>query len=140
MNDTDTIVLTIDFDRINFSAMPLPEWRKLSRAESPVLKYYEFQWNLLKSSVKLFKSDRLPKIGIGAAASLSAPITTHTPVLDKNLGKWYVGLKISFTPSAFYKSTHKIQAATLERIILSIHIKGVRKRLTGILTALIVIT
>ena len=124
MNDTDTIVPAIDFDRINFSAMPLPEWRKLSRAESPVLKYYEFQWNLLKSSVKLFKSDRLPKIGIGAAASLSAPITTHTPVLDKNLGKWYVGLKISFTPSAFYKSTHKIQAATLERDHLIDSYKG----------------
>jgi outer membrane protein TolC len=45
---------------------------------------------------------------------VAAPITTHTPVLDKNLAKWYVGLSVSFTPSALYKTGHKLQAARME--------------------------
>jgi outer membrane protein TolC len=114
LSDVDTIVPTIDFDRINFSAAPLSEWVATSRRESPTLKHYELQHAENAANQKVIKSSTLPKIGINAGASVAAPITTHTPVLDKNLAKWYVGLSLSFTPSAFYKTGHKLQAAKLE--------------------------
>jgi outer membrane protein TolC len=114
LSDVDTIVPTIDFDRINFSAAPLSEWVATSRRESPTLKHYELQHAENAANQKVIKSATLPKIGINAGASVAAPITTHTPVLDKNLAKWYVGLSLSFTPSAFYKTGHKLQAAKLE--------------------------
>jgi outer membrane protein TolC len=112
--DVDTIVPTIDFDRINFSAAPLTEWMATSRRESPSLKLYALQNAENAANQKVIKSATLPKVGINAGASVAAPITTHTPVLDKNLAKWYVGLSVSFTPSALYKTGHKLQAARME--------------------------
>jgi outer membrane protein TolC len=114
INDCDTIVPTIDFDRINFSASPLTEWIALSRQNSPALKLYDLQHKETSSTEKIIKSERLPKIGLNAGASVAAPITTHTPVLDKNLARWYVGFSVTFTPSAFYKTNHKLQASQLE--------------------------
>jgi outer membrane protein TolC len=114
LEDCDSIVPTIDFDRINFSAAPLSHWIDLSRQESPSLKHYDLQTEASLASEQVIKSERLPKIGLTAGASVAAPITTHTPVLDKNLSKWYVGFNVSFSPSAFYKSSHKLQAARLE--------------------------
>lgn len=114
LNDCDTIVPTIDFDRINFSAAPLAEWMSLSRQESPALKNYDLQKNVSLANERVIKSETLPKIGLKAGASVAAPITTHTPVLDKNLARWYVGFSVTFNPSAFYKSNHKLQAARLE--------------------------
>jgi outer membrane protein TolC len=86
----------------------------LSRQESPTLRKFELQQEETAANEKLIKSERLPKIGLNAGASVAAPITTHTPVLDKNLSRWYVGFSLSFTPSAFYKTNHKLQAARLE--------------------------
>jgi outer membrane protein TolC len=114
INDCDTIVPTIDFERINFSASPLTEWIALSRQNSPALKRYDLQHKETSSTEKIIKSERLPKIGLNAGASVAAPITTHTPVLDKNLARWYVGFSVAFTPSAFYKTNHKLQASQLE--------------------------
>lgn len=118
LNDCDSIVPTIDFDRINFSAAPLSEWMNLSRQKSPSLKKFDLQQNECTANEKIIKSEKLPKIGINAGASVAAPITTHTPILDKNLARWYVGFNVSFSPSAFYKSNHKLKAAqlTTERI------------------------
>jgi outer membrane protein TolC len=112
--DADTIVPTIELSRINFSAAPLSEWTSLSRQESPTLKRFDLQRAEATANEKLIQSEKLPKIGLNAGASVAAPITTHTPVLDKNLMRWYVGFSVSFTPSAFYKSNHKLQAARLE--------------------------
>ncbi len=112
--DADTIVPTIELSRINFSAAPLSEWTSLSRQESPTLKRFDLQRAEATANEKLIQSEKLPKIGLNAGASVAAPITTHTPVLDKNLMRWYVGFSVSFTPSAFYKSSHKLQAARLE--------------------------
>jgi outer membrane protein TolC len=114
LNEADSIVPTIDFERINFSAAPLSHWVTLSRQESPSLKSFELQHADASANEDLIKSERMPKIGLNAGASVAAPITTHTPVLDKNLGRWYVGFSVSFSPSAFYKSNHKLQAAKLE--------------------------
>lgn len=114
LNDSITIIPQIDFDRINFSASPLSDWMLLSRQESPTLRKFELQQEETAANEKLIKSERLPKIGLNAGASVAAPITTHTPVLDKNLSRWYVGFSLSFTPSAFYKTNHKLQAARLE--------------------------
>jgi len=114
ISDCDSIIPTIDFDRINFSAAPLTEWMALSRQKSPSLKKYDLQRNETAANEQLIRSEVLPKIGINAGASVAAPITTHTPVLDKNLAKWFVGFSVSFTPSAFYKSSHKLQASKLE--------------------------
>ncbi len=110
----DSIVPTIDLVRINFSAAPLSEWVSLSRRESPALRKFDLQQEETTANEKLIKSGILPKIGVNAGASVAAPITTHTPILNKNLARWYVGLNLSFTPSAFYKSNHKLQANKLE--------------------------
>jgi outer membrane protein TolC len=114
ISDCEEIIPTIDFDRINFSAAPLSEWMSLSHQESPTLRKFDLQKAETTANEKLIKSETLPKIGLNAGTSVVAPITTHTPVLDKNISKWYVGLSVSFTPSAFYKSNHKLQAARLE--------------------------
>lgn len=114
LNDNDTIIPTIDFDRINFSAAPLSEWVSLSRRESPALRSYELQQAETSANERVIRSAGLPKIGVNAGASIAAPITTHTPVLDKNLSKWYVGFSVSFAPSAIYKSSHKLQATRME--------------------------
>lgn len=114
LNDNDTIIPTIDFDRINFSAAPLSEWVNLSRRESPALRSYELQQAETSANERIIRSAGLPKIGVNAGASIAAPITTHTPVLDKNLSKWYVGFSVSFAPSAIYKSSHKLQATRME--------------------------
>ncbi len=112
--DCDTVVPTIDLDRINFSAAPLTDWMKLSRDQSPTLKKFDLQRDESLANSRIIKSAMLPKIGLNAGASVAAPITTHTPVLDKNLSRWFVGFNLSFTPSAFYKSGHKLQAARME--------------------------
>lgn len=114
LNDCDSIVPTIDFGRINFSAAPLSEWMATSRQKSPSLKKYNLQQAESAENERIINSQRLPKIGLNAAASVAAPITTHTPVLDKNLARWYFGFSVSFTPSAFYKTNHKLQAARME--------------------------
>lgn len=114
LSEDETIVPTIDFDRINFSAAPLSEWSRLSRIESPSLRKYELQQAENAANERIIKSEALPKIGLNAGASVAAPITTHTPVLDKNLGRWYVGFSVSFNPSAFYKTKHKLQATRME--------------------------
>jgi outer membrane protein TolC len=114
LENCDTVIPTIDFERINFSAAPLSEWMALSRQESPTLKEFALQHAETTANERIIRSETLPKIGLNAGASVAAPITTHTPVLDKNLSRWYVGLNVTFTPSAFYKSNHKLQAAKLE--------------------------
>jgi outer membrane protein TolC len=114
LGECDSIVASIDLERINFSAAPLTEWMDKSRLESPVLKRYDLQRSESTANEKLIRSAVLPKVGVNAAASVAAPITTHTPVLDKNLSRWVVGVNVSFTPSAFYKSGHKLQAAKME--------------------------
>jgi outer membrane protein TolC len=114
LTDCDSIVPTIDFDRINFSAAPLSEWIATSRVKSPSLKKYDLQKSEYTANEDIIKSEKLPKIGINAGASVAAPITTHTPVLNKNLARWFVGFSVSFNPSAFYKSNHKLQTAKLE--------------------------
>jgi outer membrane protein TolC len=110
----DSVVPTVDISRINFSAAPLTEWMAMSRQESPVLKAYDLQQQETRANEKLIRSEALPKVGLNAAASVAAPITTHTPVLDKNLSRWYVGFNVSFAPSAFYKSSHKLKATRME--------------------------
>lgn len=119
LNESDTIVPAIEFNRINFDAVPLSEWMAMSRQKSPTLRYFDLQSAKLKANEKLIGSDRLPKIGLCAGTSITAPITTHTPVLDKNLSRWFVGVKVSFTPSGFYKSSHKLKTAQLESARLS---------------------
>jgi outer membrane protein TolC len=114
LENCDTVIPTIDFERINFSAAPLSEWMALSRQESPTLKEFALQHAETTANERIIRSETLPKVGLNAGASVAAPITTHTPVLDKNLSRWYVGLNVTFTPSAFYKSNHKLQAAKLE--------------------------
>jgi outer membrane protein TolC len=114
ISESDSIVATIDLDRINFSAAPLSDWMDKSRTESPVLRNYDLQHTESTANEKLIRSAVLPKIGVNAVASMAAPITTHTPVLDKNLSRWVVGVNVSFTPSAFYKTGHKLQAARME--------------------------
>jgi outer membrane protein TolC len=119
INDCDSIIPTIDFGRINFSAAPLSDWMALSRQESPSLKKFDLQRAETAANEQLIRSEKLPKIGLNAGASMAAPITTHTPVLNKNLARWFVGFNVTFTPSAFYKSNHKLQAARLESMRLS---------------------
>jgi outer membrane protein TolC len=119
INDCDSIIPTIDFGRINFSAAPLSEWMALSRQESPSLKKFDLQRAETAANEQLIRSEKLPKIGLNAGASMAAPITTHTPVLNKNLARWFVGFNVTFTPSAFYKSNHKLQAARLESMRLT---------------------
>jgi outer membrane protein TolC len=114
INNCDTIVPTIDLDRINFSAAPLSEWIALSRQQAPSLKQFDLQHNETTATANIIKSEKLPKIGLTAGASVAAPINTHTPVLDKNLARWYVGFNIAFTPSAFYKSNHRLQATQMQ--------------------------
>jgi outer membrane protein TolC len=114
MEQVDSIIPTIDFERINFSAAPLADWMADSRQESPSLRRFDLLGNENEANEQLVRSERLPKVGLNAAGSVAAPITTHTPVLDKNLAKWYVGLNVKFTPSAFYKSNHKLQAVRME--------------------------
>ncbi len=114
IENCDTIVPTIDLARINLSAAPLSDWMALSRQESPTLKKYDLLTQENSAQQKLVKSETLPKIGVNAGATMAAPITTHTPVLNKNSARWFVGLNLSFTPSAFYKSHHRLQAVRLE--------------------------
>jgi outer membrane protein TolC len=114
LTNCDSIVPTIDLVRINLSAAPLSEWMATSRQEAPVLKKYDLLVQENAAQEKLIKSETLPKIGVNAGASMTAPITTHTPVLNKNSARWFVGLNLSFNPSAFYKTTHRMQAVRLE--------------------------
>ncbi len=114
LTQCDTIVPTIDLVRINLSAAPLEEWMALSRQEAPTLKKYDLLSRETTAQEKLIKSETLPKIGVNAGATMAAPITTHTPVLNKNSARWFVGLNLSFNPSAFYKTSHRLQAVHLE--------------------------
>jgi outer membrane protein TolC len=64
LNDCDSIVPTIDFDRINFSAAPLSDWMALSRQKSPTLKKFDLQQNECAANENIIKSEKLPKIGL----------------------------------------------------------------------------
>lgn len=89
-------------------------WMEQTRLYSPELKQADLDYELAQTEEKLLRSDRLPRIGLTAGDNLEGPITNRSPVLDKNLNRWWVGVQLSFNLSLLYKERGKLNAAKIE--------------------------
>lgn len=89
-------------------------WMEQTRLYSPELRQADLDYDLAQTEEKLLRSDKLPRIGLTAGDNLEGPITNRSPVLDKNLNRWWVGVQLSLNLSSLYKERGKLNAAKME--------------------------
>lgn len=89
-------------------------WMEQTRLHSPELKQADLDYELAQTEEKILRSSRLPRIGLTAGDNFEGPITNRSPVLDKNLNRWWVGVQLSFNLSSLYKERGKQNAAKME--------------------------
>ncbi|MCD8281902.1 MAG: TolC family protein, partial [Prevotella sp.] len=89
-------------------------WHNEAMLSSPQIKLAGLGASVAEQNLKLARSEALPKLNFIAADQFVGPITFEVPVIDQNLNTWYVGLGISWSPSALYKSNKKIKKSKIE--------------------------
>lgn len=93
-------------------------WTELALQNAPELKKTDLYYAQSKFDDKLLRSKRLPKIGLSIGNNLEGPITNRSPVLDKNINRWWAGVQLTFNISDLYKERGNIAAARLESLKL----------------------
>lgn len=88
-------------------------WQQKALEQSPDLRQIEIERKQSLSDQKILKARMLPQIGISVGDNLEGPITNTSPVLNKNLNTWWVGLRLSFDISSYYKSKGSLGAARI---------------------------
>lgn len=88
-------------------------WQQKALEQSPDLRQIEIQRKQSLSDQKILKARMLPQIGISVGDNLEGPITNTSPILNKNLNTWWVGLRLSFDIASYYKSKGSLSAARI---------------------------
>ncbi len=89
-------------------------WLELARQNSPELRKIDLEHSRLETEEKLVKSARRPSIGISVGDNLDGPITNRSPVVDKNLNKWWAGVQLTLNISSFYKESSSLRSVRME--------------------------
>lgn len=89
-------------------------WMEYALQNSPELKKTDLNYAQTQLEEKLLRSKKLPKIGLTIGDNLEGPITNRSPILNKNINRWWAGVQLSFNISASYKERGNIAAARLE--------------------------
>ncbi len=89
-------------------------WQGEAAAFSPQLKLADLGISVAEQNLKIARSEVLPKLHFVAADQFVGPITFEVPVIDRNLNTWFVGLGVTWSPSALYKSNKKVRKAKTE--------------------------
>ena len=89
-------------------------WMEYALQNSPELKKTDLNYVQTQLEEKLLRSKKLPKIGLTIGDNLEGPITNRSPILNKNINRWWAGVQLSFNISASYKERGNIAAARLE--------------------------
>lgn len=89
-------------------------WMEYALQNSPELKKTDLSYAQTQLEEKLLRSKKLPKIGLTIGDNLEGPITNRSPILNKNINRWWAGVQLSFNISASYKERGNIAAARLE--------------------------
>lgn len=93
-------------------------WTELALQNAPELKKTDLYYAQSKFDYKLTRSRRLPKIGLSIGNNLEGPITNRSPILDKNINRWWAGVQLTFNISDLYKERGNIAATRLESLKL----------------------
>lgn len=118
LDENTNIIPQLQFNEMNEGTSSSMVWMERALQHSPELKKIDLNYTLSQTESKLIKSRRLPKIGLTVGDNLDGPITNKTPVLDKNLNRWWAGVQFSLNLSSLYKDQGTLKAARLESIKL----------------------
>lgn len=88
-------------------------WQQKALEQSPDLRQIEIERKQSLSDQKILKARMLPQIGISVGDNLEGPITNTSPILNKNLNTWWIGLRLSFDIASYYKSKGSLSAARI---------------------------
>lgn len=110
----ETVIETeLDQRKYLFTQDGTDVWQQKALEKSPELMQLELAHRQSFSEQKLLRSKMLPKIGLSAGNNLEGPITNISPVLDKNLNTMWIGLRLSFDISSYYRSKGDLNAARI---------------------------
>lgn len=113
--DKETVIVpTLHFADSMKCAASSDIWMEYALQNSPDLKKTDLSYAQTQLEEKLLRSKKLPKIGFKIGDDLEGPITNRSPILNKNINRWWVGVQLSFNISAPYKERGNIAAARLE--------------------------
>lgn len=114
LKDETEIIPTLYFSGSGECHDSLVGWTEIALQNAPELKKTDLYYAQSKFDDKLLRSKRLPKIGLAIGNNLEGPITNRSPILDKNINRWWAGVQLTFNISALYKERGNIAAARLE--------------------------
>ncbi len=114
LDENTNIIPQLQFNEMNEGSSSSTVWMERALQHSPELKRIDLNYALSQTESKLIKSRRLPKIGLTVGDNLDGPITNKTPVLDKNLNRWWAGVQLSLNLSSLYKDQGSLKASKLE--------------------------
>lgn len=114
LDENTNIIPQLQFNEMNEGSSSSMVWMERALQHSPELKRIDLNYALSQTESKLIKSRRLPKIGLTVGDNLDGPITNKTPVLDKNLNRWWAGVQLSLNLSSLYKDQGSLKASKLE--------------------------
>ena len=104
---TDSIPTTGD----GSEGYALTAWQTATYATSPLLRQSALGIDAAEARLKIAKSELLPKVAIFAADNFSGPYTYDIPPIDNNINVWYVGVGVSYSLSALFKSNKSVRHA-----------------------------
>ena len=94
-------------------APSLPSLQRDAHANSPVLQQAQIGRKMSQQSLRLAKSELLPKVALVAGDNLNGPYIYDIPVKDINVNNWYVGVGIKYPISALFKKNKAVQQARI---------------------------
>lgn len=95
-------------------------WQKEATQYSHDLQRSALGVKIGEQGVKLARASKLPTLAFVAANHFDGPITIEVPTINKNFNYWFLGLRLSWSPSSLYKANQGVKrakyATTLARL------------------------
>lgn len=85
------------------------EYRNIAQNMAPSIRVANSNVALAQRGVAIAKAERLPMLSAYAGNTLTRPITSTSPALDKYSNGWQVGLSLSFNIASFYTAPKNIK-------------------------------
>ena len=118
LNDSNIVIPDLKPEEMTIQASGLDEWKEQAGIFSLELQKLDLHHAQAQTEERIIRSKMLPKIGLAAEDNLYGPITNRSPVLDKNINTWWVGVKFTFSFSSLYKNNNALKAAWMESVKL----------------------
>lgn len=92
-------------------SLPMKEeswWQQEAAENAPSLSLARSGVAMSRTTEKMVRSERMPKIGLQACWTIDGPILVEVPPINRNLSYWYVGIGVSYNISSLYKSNKSL--------------------------------